>query len=67
MSRLYVHLSEDIETAEKVGKRHGNPIILKIDSKEMYEDGIKFYLSKNGVWLTKEVNNKYIEKENNKL
>ena len=61
MSRLYVHLSENIVTAESVGKRHGNPIILKINSKSMYEDGIKFYLSNNGVWLTKEVNIKYIE------
>ena len=26
-----------------------------ISSKEMHDDGYKFYLSKNGVWLTKEV------------
>lgn len=29
MSRLYVHLSKDEETAVKVGKRHGNPVVLK--------------------------------------
>ena len=60
MSRLYVHLSSDIETAMKVDKRHGEPVILKINSKEMCNDGIKFYLSENGVWLTKSVNKKYI-------
>ena len=61
MSRLYVHLSKDTETALKVGKRHGDPIILKIYSRDMYKDGCKFYLSENGVWLTKKVDVKYFE------
>lgn len=63
MSRLYVHLSKDEKTAMKVGKRHGKPIVLKIESEEMYNDGIKFYLSENSVWLTKYVDKKYIEIE----
>ena len=61
MSRLYVHLSKDIEAALKVGKRHGNPVVLKICSSDMYKDGYKFYLSENGVWLTKKVDVKYFE------
>ena len=61
MSRLYVHLSKNTETALKVGKRHGDPVILKIYSGDMYEDGNKFYLSENGVWLTKKVDVKYFE------
>ncbi len=60
-TRNHVHLSTDIETATIVGKRHGNPIILEINSKKMYEDGIDFYLSENGVWLVKEVMPKYIK------
>lgn len=63
MSRLYVHLSKDIETAMKVGKRHGKPVVLRVSSGEMYQDGHQFYLSKNGVWLTKKVDQKYIEME----
>lgn len=59
-TRLYVHLSSDIETATNVGKRHGKPVILSIDAKQMYEDGCKFYLSNNGVWLTKFVDVKYL-------
>ena len=59
-SRLYVHLSGDIETADKVGRRHGNPVIFTINTKKMYEDGYKFYRSKNGVWMTKEVPRKYL-------
>lgn len=58
-SRLYVHLSKDVETAEKVGKRHGKPAVLKIETGKMAEDGFKFYLSENGVWLTKVVPPKY--------
>lgn len=59
-SRLYVHLSDNIETALNVGKRHGQPIVLKIDCKSMARDGIKFYLSNNNVWLTKYIDPKYI-------
>ena len=61
MSRLYVHLSKDEETAVKVGKRHGSPVVLKVRTEEMYHDGNNFYLSQNGVWLTKYVDRKYIE------
>lgn len=60
-SRLYVHLSKDVETATKVGQRHGKPIIFKINTKAMKEDHIPFYLSKNNVWLTKYVDKKYLE------
>lgn len=59
-NRLYVHLSEIIETAVNVGKRHGKPVVLEIDAKQMAEDGHNFYLSRNGVWLTNFVDVKYI-------
>ena len=61
-SRLYVHLSKDEETAFKVGTRHGKPVLYIVKAKEMFKDGYKFFLSKNGVWLTKEVPVKYLEK-----
>lgn len=60
-SRLYVHLSKDIETAKSVGKRHGKEVVYLVNSKQMYEDGYKFYLSVNGVWLTKNVPVKYLK------
>lgn len=53
--RLYVHLSCDVETALKVGERHGKPFVYKILAGEMAKAGYKFYLSANGVWLTKYV------------
>jgi len=61
-SRLYVHLSLDEKTAAAVGSRHGIPVIYKIHSGQMAEDGYEFYCSVNGVWLTKEVPVKYMEK-----
>ena len=61
MSRLYVHLSGDIDTAVNVGKLHGKPAVLKIHSQDMYRDGCKFYLSENGVWMTEKVDVGYFE------
>lgn len=60
-SRQYVHLSRDIETAENVGKRHDNkPCILIIDAKGAWNDGIKFYLGNEKVWLADTIPSKYI-------
>ncbi len=50
--RDHVHLSADTATAEKVGQRHGKPIILTIDAEKMHEAGFVFYCADNGVWLT---------------
>lgn len=61
-SRLYVHLSRDEETANKVGSRHGKPVIYKVNSGDMYRDGYKFFCSVNGVWLTNEVPVKYLSR-----
>lgn len=61
MSRLYVHLSEDFNTAIKVGERHGKCVVLLIDADRMHKDNIKFFISKNGVWLTKFIDIKYIK------
>jgi len=61
-NRQHVHLSADKETATKVGMRHGKPVILTIRTKEMFDNGIPFYLSANGVWLTDFVDAKYISK-----
>lgn len=59
-SRLHVHLSQTEETALNVGKRHGKPVVIRINAGQMNQDGIKFYLSNNGVWLTEYVSPKYI-------
>lgn len=60
-SRLYVHLSSNYDTAVTVGSRHGKCVVFQVDTKRMSEDGYKFYLSVNGVWLTKEVPIEYLK------
>lgn len=64
-SRLYVHLSKDEDTALQVGARHGKPVLYRVLSGKMYKDGYVFYLSQNGVWLTKKVPLEYLEKRKN--
>lgn len=57
--RNYVHLTEDILTAAKIGQRRGNPVIFRIDSAKMRRDGFDFY--KSGViWLTDHVPKEYL-------
>jgi putative RNA 2'-phosphotransferase len=60
-SRLQIHLSADTETAARVGKRHGQPAVLRIDSREMIKQGFKFYRADNGVWLTDMVPAEFIQ------
>lgn len=62
-SRQYVHLSQDIETAENVGKRHDDkPVVLVIDAKRAWDDGIKFYIGNEKVWLADAIPSKYIRR-----
>jgi putative RNA 2'-phosphotransferase len=58
--RQHVHLSGDEETALAVGRRHGKPVVLKVEAGRMERDGQRFYRSANGVWLTDEVLPSYL-------
>jgi len=60
-SRQHVHLSSDIETAVKVGQRHGKPFLFKVLAEQMYNDNFPFFISDNGVWLTDNVPTKYLK------
>jgi len=60
LSRTHVHLSENQDTAIKVGSRHGDVVLLLVDAVQMYNDGIKFYKSANGVILVDYVSPDYI-------
>lgn len=50
--RTHVHLSADEATAVSVGRRHGRPVVLRVQSGEMHRAGHPFFRSENGVWLT---------------
>lgn len=62
-ARLFVHLTADRETARKVGKRHGHPVLLRVAAGTMHQAGHTFYLSGSGVWLTESVPREFIEVE----
>lgn len=61
-TRLYVHLSPSADVAKSVGQRHGKPVVYEVMAGKMHEDGHKFYLSANGVWLTDKVPADYLRK-----
>jgi putative RNA 2'-phosphotransferase len=61
MQRTHVHLSADMATAQKVGRRRGTPVILTVQSGQMHNNGFQFFLSENGVWLTDYVPPAYIQ------
>lgn len=64
-SRNNVHLSKDVNTALNVGKRHGKPVVFKVNAIEMIKDGYKIYKSENNVYLTDcTVDVKYIQEYN---
>ena len=60
-SRQHVHLSCDLETAIKVGQRHGKPFVFKVLAEQMYNDNFQFFISDNGVWLTDNIPAKYLK------
>lgn len=62
MSRQYVHLSVDVDTAFQVGNRHDDkPVILKIDALKAWNNGIAFYHGNEKVWLADGIPFEYIE------
>ena len=60
MKRHHVHLSADLETAAKVGQRHGKLVILTVDTEAMHSANYEFFQSQNGVWLTDIVPAKFL-------
>jgi putative RNA 2'-phosphotransferase len=59
-ARQHVHLSADLQTATRAGARHSFPTVLRVDAARMHADGIAFYQSDNGVWLTGAVAPRYL-------
>lgn len=59
--RQYVHLSQDVETAYRVGIRNDiKPCILKIDANQAWKDGIRFYYANEKVWLADYIPSQYL-------
>lgn len=61
--RRKVHLSGSIEKAIEAGKvRTDDPLILRIDGKKAMKDGMKIYHAGKDVYITDEIDAKYISK-----
>lgn len=54
-ARQQVHLSSDTATAHRVGQRHGQSVIFKVEALRMHLVGRQFYRADNGVWLVDHV------------
>lgn len=62
MSRQYVHLSVETETATSVGKRKSKqPVLLKIRALEAHQAGVTFYQGNEQVWLADVVPPQFID------
>ena len=59
-ARHHVHLSERVEAAAAVGRRHGQLVLLEVRAGAMHRKGITFYRTPNGVWLTDAVPAAYL-------
>ncbi|WP_210439751.1 RNA 2'-phosphotransferase [Nocardioides xinjiangensis] len=53
--RHHVHLSGDVDTARRVGRRRGDAVVLEVDAGAMVGAGATFWRTGNGVWLTDRV------------
>lgn len=60
--RNHIHLSLDMETAVKVGQRHGKVFVFEVQTGQMHSDKFEFFLSENGVWLTDNVPAIYLKR-----
>ncbi|QBD76019.1 RNA 2'-phosphotransferase [Ktedonosporobacter rubrisoli] len=62
MGRQYTHLSSDKETARQVAlRRTSQPAILQIAALQAHQQGIKFYLGNDSVWLAEHVPPQFIQ------
>lgn len=61
MDRQYVHLSQVVKEALRVGKRKDSePVILQIDAEKAFQEGIKFYEGNDRIWLSEYVQSEYL-------
>lgn len=60
MNRLFVHLSANVNAAMEVGRRHGIPIVIELDTEGLLEKGQNFYQTNDNVWLTTSIDKSHV-------
>lgn len=63
MKRHAVHLTENEEVAINTGSRYGKPVVLCIQAKAMHQQGFRFKVSENKVWLVDTVPPQFISQK----
>ena len=62
MGRQQVHLSETVEEARTVGRRHaGDPVVLEVDAAAMAKGGFQITERGDGIYTTERVLREYLE------
>jgi putative RNA 2'-phosphotransferase len=61
--RQHVHLSADVATAQAVGRRRGEPVVLTVAAGEMAAAGHRFWRAASGVWLTGPVPARFLARQ----
>jgi putative RNA 2'-phosphotransferase len=62
MARQYVHLTPDAALARSVGRRHGAPELLAVDTVHAAAGGVVFYLANPQFWLCAAMPAEYLSK-----
>lgn len=60
LDRRFVHLSATAAAAERVGARHGKPVVIAVRAFEAHEAGLVFHLSQNQVWLVRALPSEFL-------
>ena len=59
--RQYVHLSSDVSTAKQVAlRRDDRAISLEVAAQSAWENGVKFYIGNEDIWLSEPIPSEYI-------
>lgn len=62
MERQYVHLSVDMETAIRVGRRHIDaPVVIAVRAAEAWAAGVEFYKATEAVYLSQPIPPEFLE------
>ena len=62
MKRQFVHLSDDVKTAQIVGRRKDHePVIFKVRALEASETAVSFYLGNDSTWLADHIPPEFLE------
>ncbi|HET7925080.1 MAG TPA: RNA 2'-phosphotransferase [Rhodanobacteraceae bacterium] len=63
MKRQYVHLTDNLELAARVGARRGRSVLIEVTAGAAHRDGIKFYRANQSFWLADRVPAKYLSRK----